>query len=131
MKEASKPSRIPIFLSAFIVPGAGQLMQRRWLSAVIFMTGFITCFVMFLVCAIKIILSFYGIAAEFSTYQQTELPVFRAVIYFLLAMLIYVISLIDTFHAYTCACTNWAKQKLRVPSGMGQRVSAKEETIAN
>lgn len=90
-------------------------MQRRWIPALIFGTSFIACFVVFLVCAIKIILSVYAIGFEFNTYEETEAPKFMALISFLVALLIYVVSFVDTYRAYGRECTSWARRKLRLP----------------
>jgi hypothetical protein len=37
--------RTPVFLSAFVSPGAGQLMQKRWIAAAIFFFGFLIPFI--------------------------------------------------------------------------------------
>ena len=42
MKETNnRHGRVPLILSAFFCPGAGQFMQRRWIAAVFFSVTFL------------------------------------------------------------------------------------------
>lgn len=43
--DSGKPRCLPVFLSAFVYPGAGQLAQRRWAAAGVFVLLFTVFFV--------------------------------------------------------------------------------------
>lgn len=91
-------SRIPMLLSAFVCPGAGQFMQKRWMAGVIYAVGFIIGFCWFMVLAVKIIIDYYRIA--FDANFQPENPDIMAMLPpFLIAMAFYVLNLIDVFLA--------------------------------
>ncbi|MBN1556651.1 MAG: hypothetical protein JW951_00735 [Lentisphaerae bacterium] len=96
----SRPSRFAIVLSAFVFPGAGQVYQGRWAAAGIFGAAFLLCFVAFLVQAFRIIRVFYSLAFEFDRTDTPEIGLGAAVVWFLLAMLVYGAGLIDTQRAY-------------------------------
>jgi hypothetical protein len=96
----AKPTRLPILLSAFVMPGAGQFMQRRWLAAWFYCLGFLFTFVMFALYLVKILTAYYSMWLRFETYQAGPVP-FKAVIgWFLLAMAIYAAGVIDTYVAH-------------------------------
>ena len=92
-------SRTPILLSAFICPGAGQFVQKRWLAGTVFVVGFLWGFCWLLLIAGRIIISFYRMAIEFDTYEP-DAPNAAAILPpFAVALLFYLIGLIDTFVA--------------------------------
>ena len=39
VQEESKPTRLPIFLSALVFPGVGQFLQKRTFAGIIYMVG--------------------------------------------------------------------------------------------
>lgn len=122
-QEESKPSRLPIYLSALIIPGAGQFAQRRPLAGVLFATGFIACLVAFSVYVVKIIMVFYSLAFDFDAYQTSEvmnIPKMEAVVAFLSAMGVYVIGIFETHRAYRRQCARWARRKWRTSEFMEQ-----------
>jgi hypothetical protein len=47
MNAAEKNSRVPIMLSAFVYPGLGQFVQRRWAAGLIYLLSFTVFFVIF------------------------------------------------------------------------------------
>jgi hypothetical protein len=110
-----KPSRLPIVLSAFTFPGAGQMVQRRWGPALFFSVAFLSAFAVFMVHAASIIAAFYRLGVQFETYEQQPIPVLPAAIAFLFSMLIYVLGLLDTHRAYRRDCLKWAHRRLRPP----------------
>jgi hypothetical protein len=65
------PTRIPMLLSAFVCPGAGQFMQRRWLAGAVFSSGFLSGFIWLMVLAAGIISDFYRMGFEFETFEPT------------------------------------------------------------
>ena len=101
MKPPSKkkPSRIPILLSTFICPGAGQLLQRRWRTGVVFMLGFFTAFAWVMTLALQNIIGYYRLAFEFDTYEPEPVGILNLLPAFGIALLIYLANVIDVFIA--------------------------------
>lgn len=110
--DPRKPSKIPMILSAFFFPGAGQFFQRRWIPAVLFSVSFITCFIIFIISEFKIISNYIEVGLDFNHYQATDLPKGRAVISFVVATGIYIAGLIDTFWGYIRACSKDTHSKM-------------------
>ena len=94
-----KSSRIPLLLSAFACPGAGQFMQRRWLAGIIFAAGFLWGFFWLMVLAMGIITDFYKMAFEFETYEPTPVSPIAFIAPVAIATVFYLISLFDVFIA--------------------------------
>jgi hypothetical protein len=95
--------RAPMFLSAFVCPGAGQLMQKRWLAAAIFGAGFL---VPFLYLTTYVLYHMFTnlknvIGWDFSSADKPVEPLSFASIFapFLIAMAVWVIGLFDTHFA--------------------------------
>ena len=110
----SKPRRFPIYLSALVLPGAGQFAQRRWAAGVLFALGFVAAFAAFMVYVIRILMAFYSLGFDFATYDSSEMmqpPIIRAGLSFLTAIVIYLISLFDTHRAYRRQGHDWAAAK--------------------
>ena len=106
------PSRLPVILSALVLPGTGQLLQRRWLAAAFYGIGCLAGFAVFCVAAFQIVFSFYDLGFNTNSYQQTPLPVRRGIVSFLVTLLLYIAGLIDTHRAYRRACAQWALRNL-------------------
>ena len=111
-QDPSRPSRFSVVLSAFVFPGAGQIHQGRWAAAAIFGTGFLVCFVVFVVYAASIIRIYYSIAFDFDSFEVTNVPLGKTAAFFLLAMLVYAVSLGDTQRAYLRECHRRARRRL-------------------
>jgi hypothetical protein len=60
-------SRIPIYLSAFVCPGLGQIVQRRWLVGGVFIAGFLVGFFWVMAIAFKNIRAYYGMLTDWNT----------------------------------------------------------------
>lgn len=92
-------SRIPIAAAAFICPGAGQLLQRRWWAGAILGLSFLGLFVWTLSLALRVIIDYYRLAFDDNlTPKAPDITAFM--LPFILALCIYLISLIDVFLAY-------------------------------
>ena len=109
-KEIRRPSRLPIIASAFF-PGSGQLIQRRWRSAAFFGVSFGVTVVAFMGCAVWIIWSGYALAHDFATSEAPVLPLVPAIVAFVAALLVYLAGLVDTYHGYRLACSEWSRQR--------------------
>ena len=108
------PTRLPIFLSGLVYPGAGQIMQRRWLPALLFAGGFTVAFIVFLVCFFRIIMQFYGLAFDPGAPAQPP-KLAGLLIAFGLALAVYAVSLIDTYSAYARERRRHARARLNLP----------------
>jgi hypothetical protein len=91
-------SRIPMLLSAFVCPGAGQFMQRRWVAGSIFATGFLVGFFWLMVLALGIIINFYRMGFDIG-YEPGTPNVVGMLPPFLIAMSFYIASLFDVLAA--------------------------------
>ncbi len=87
-------TRIPILLSAFVCPGAGQFVQKRRLAGTVYAAGFLVGFFWFMLRTLKIIICFYRMA--FDAAYNPETPNVAALLPpIALASLFYVINLFD------------------------------------
>ena len=83
-----------MLLSAFACPGAGQFVQRRWVAATIYATGFMVGFCWVMWVALRIIIGFYRMA--FDADYQPESPNLMAMLPPLaIATGFYVVNLFD------------------------------------
>lgn len=115
-----RPSRAPVFLSAFVFPGAGQLVQRRWAAAVFFGAGFIVTFIIFVVYMARIIGSYYAIAFADDAGRPPDVPLTQARVTFALAMMVYAAGVIDAHRAYRTSGRQWAGRHLGEPEKGGR-----------
>ncbi len=97
--SAKAPSRMPMFLSALVCPGIGQLVQRRWWAGILFLLAFATAFAVFMWVAVDLIVSFYRMGFEFETYEPDIHPE-RLLPSFALALGIYLANLVDVALAH-------------------------------
>ena len=44
MNDPPMKERLPLMLSAFVYPGAGQFAQKRWIPGAVFTVSFTFCF---------------------------------------------------------------------------------------
>ena len=96
-----KPAKYPIFLSAAVYPGAGQIFQRRITVGIFFITTFSITFIAFLILMGSIIVDFYSIGLNFDNAQiNAEPSITPALSAFGVTLLIYIINLIDTHATY-------------------------------
>ena len=98
-KEAEKSSRMPLLLSAFVYPGAGQFMQRRWIAAVFYATTFTVFIVMLLINVLRPMLHNLNVAVSWSgsssdqALQTISIP--SVLFPFLVALFFYIANLLD------------------------------------
>lgn len=105
-----RPRAFPIILSA-MVPGLGQLVQRRWTAAAAFALLFAATLACFLFLAAGIILAFYRMGYDFEHYEPEGLPVLPAGILFFTALLVYAINVADAYRAYRRAASIRARRR--------------------
>ena len=96
-----KPAKYPIFLSAAVYPGAGQIFQRRIVAGVFFITTFSITFIAFIFLMGSIIVDFYSLGLNFDNAQVNAEPSLSpALSAFGVALMIYIINVIDTHATY-------------------------------
>ena len=93
-----KTGRMAIWLSALAYPGAGQLVQRRWLSAGSFISAFTAAAAWFIYVSVKILKAYYDLALHFEdpTAGTTSVSWRYVLVSFAISMGIYLIGLLDT-----------------------------------
>jgi hypothetical protein len=98
-------------LSALVMPGLGQLAQKRWGAAAFYGSGFLAAFLSVLILSGRILLAYY--AFGFSMDAGAEPPrlkhdVAGVVVSFVVAVGFYLGGLIDTWGAYRKSVLKWS-----------------------
>lgn len=114
--DEPKPTRTPLYLSAFLFPGAGQLFQRRWIPALLCSVSFAWCLAAVIVQTAGLIIANMQAATAFMDSEpdrpfMTLSPV-CIVAPLVVAILVYVVGLYDTFSAYRRQRSSWAERRL-------------------
>jgi hypothetical protein len=109
---AEKPSRVAIWLSAAVMPGAGQLAQKRWGAAAFYGGMFTALFAAFMVYSIRFLVSFYrfGLNAQTAAAPRANLLVVLSAL--AASLVIYAASMADTYRAYRRQVDAWNRAKL-------------------
>jgi hypothetical protein len=95
---ANKSSALlsPMVLSTLVCPGAGQLMQRRWVVGAFLIVLSSTVFVWFVVKFCAIMIAFYGLPYEMMT-DPAQMPDWLSLaVPFGVLLVIWLIGIIDT-----------------------------------
>lgn len=106
-----KPGRLPIVLSAFFMPGAGQFVQKRWVAGTVYGGLFVVCFAAMLICFVRLMVSYYSLGFDPQSVRDssnTWALLARILIAFAAGMATYLANLADVYLAYRRACTRWA-----------------------
>jgi len=104
------PSRLPIYLSALLMPGAGQFLQRRWLSAFFFAMAFLVCFGFFAVVLVHYVMGF--LKDVLGSGDRPPMPLMRILLPVGLSLVLYIIGLCDTYLAYLRECRVWGERRM-------------------
>ncbi len=86
-----------LILSSCAFPGAGQLMQKRWLSGTVLTLTFLVPFALFTMSAVKLLIAFYKAFPDPSAMREANvywLPVGK---YFLMTGVVWVVSILDIY----------------------------------
>lgn len=97
--DLSRTGRLPLIVSAFVYPGAGQFMQRRWVPAVFFSASF-TALLLWLLFGVIVPLfrtlqSVLDWASTGADEPLAPISMLNVLIPFLAALLIYLANLAD------------------------------------
>jgi hypothetical protein len=95
-----RASRGPVYLSALVYPGVGQMVQKRWGAGLTYAALFTVCFLAFLICASIVIVHYYSIAFNFETFKADALPVGPMGVLFFVTLFVYIANLFDTHRAF-------------------------------
>ena len=104
LTERGKSGRLPIMLSAFVYPGAGQFMQRRWGAGLAYASIFT---VLFLTLAVSVLWPLFRnlnavLGSDFmrgaeEPLQRISVP--AVLVSFTLALMAYILNLVDVTRA--------------------------------
>ena len=88
-------SKIPIIVSAFVCPGAGQLLQKRWIAGALFMTGFLSGFIWVMFTALRVLAAYYSMALDMDAELPENTGIGSFIAPLLLAVTFYLLNLFD------------------------------------
>ncbi|MBN1675483.1 MAG: hypothetical protein JXR37_30865 [Kiritimatiellae bacterium] len=87
-------------MASVFLPGAGQLLQKRWAAGLLIMGGFGACFLVFIAhVLLRIVRPYYELWDWSKPVPAFELRRMQAAIPFAGALLFYLLGLIDAFAA--------------------------------
>ena len=99
-----KSDRTPVFLSAFVYPGAGQFLQGRWLAGLLYSLCFTACLVLLLSSVIRPLFQTLNAALRWAESSKadtafTPVPLFRILAMFVVALALYISNIADAARA--------------------------------
>jgi hypothetical protein len=97
------PSSVPIFLSILIFPGTGQLFQRRWIPALLFIVSSMVCTVFILMkyqALLQTSLSLLDPAVSEEQIMRAGSTILSSIPPLLLLIILYIWGIWDTVSAY-------------------------------
>lgn len=86
----------PVFLSAVVFPGVGQLVQRRWVAGAGYAVAFGAAFSWLVVRFLGLLKIYYSLAFDFNREPGNAPSIGMVGWPFLVSMVIYLASLVDT-----------------------------------
>lgn len=98
--ESKWRANMSVWASALVYPGAGQVIQRRWLSAFLIMTGFTISLVAFAISLLFPLVIYYLNALQAQMLNAVPPPIphyslWTVVGSFIVTVLFYVIGIVD------------------------------------
>ena len=105
-----KPSKHSIMVSAFVMPGAGQCMQKRWVAGIAYAVAIIIAVVGALIYAMKILKVYYGmldidrVDNGNASVTQYLPPMFT---WFAVTLVVYAMNVFDTWLSYNRQLKKW------------------------
>jgi len=96
-------SKSAIFLSAAVFPGAGQLCQQRWLAGGGFGLAFLVSFLVFGVCAGRILIAYYSLMNS-DAREPASVPLRPMVTALVIALGVYGANVLDV------VVTHWRRR---------------------
>jgi hypothetical protein len=106
MTENAKSGRTAVMLSAFVYPGAGQLMQKRWIAGGVFAFAFTLFFILLAISVVTPLFAYLNNTLDFASAQgmgadntPDGISFVKVALYFLAGMMVYFASLADVVAA--------------------------------
>ena len=91
-----KTSKTAMYLSALVYPGAGELLQRRWLAAALIIVAFTASSAVFFWRSIRLLMAYYSFALDFLHAEPTPVHIRALAVPFAVSMAVYIVGLVDT-----------------------------------
>jgi hypothetical protein len=104
MSEPVKSDRTPMMLSAFVCPGAGQFLQKRWIAGALYSVLF-TIFSLILVFEVfKPMFHNINAALNWAAAPESDQPfegisLTRLAVSFVAVIVVYIANIVDVQHA--------------------------------
>jgi hypothetical protein len=102
--EPAKSDRTPMMLSAFIYPGAGQFLQKRWIAGGLYSLLF-TIFSLILIFEVfKPMFNNLTVVLNWAASQQNDqqfegISLTKVVVSFIGMIIVYIVNIVDVQHA--------------------------------
>ncbi len=110
-----KPTRLAVFLSAFVLPGTGQCVQKRWFAAAFYGIGFLVTLGGLLLFSGRLLAVYYDIweAEGAGDAEMAELKAcfWRLLVVFAASMILYVVNILDAHRAYRRELATWLSEE--------------------
>lgn len=103
--DTRRPPVSPMLLSALVCPGAGQLMQRRWVAGAAFIMVFSAAFVWFAVKVLAVLKAYYAFAFNFGGATGEAPGAGDIALPLAVCAVVYLAGLVDTA---------WASYRMRI-----------------
>ena len=107
MVKTPKSDRTVVMLSAFVYPGAGQFMQKRWIAGSLFAILFTLLFIALAVSVIIPLFAYLNNTLDFAAaggmgrdIEPAGISFVKVVLYFLAGMAVYFANLADVISAH-------------------------------
>lgn len=113
------PTRIPIFLSALVYPGVGQLAQHRWVAATLVILSFTVTSAFFLFYSCIMIMTYYRMAfSDGPPSMNVGIALIKIGVSFVLMMACFLIGVLDTWFAYRRSYRQWSERQVQPPPAL-------------
>jgi len=96
----STRKRVSTIIISALFPGVGQFIQRRYLAGGIILAAFGVALLGLLICAFRILADFYGMGFNFQDHEPSDISVRPLGVFFLLAIVIYLVNLVDAYRGH-------------------------------
>jgi len=111
------PSRLALYISALVWPGAGQFAQKRWLAGLFYAVVFSVCVIFLIITIFAPMFWNLRLAMEFADTGKGDVfhPIsFVKVLSWLgISVLVYLAGLLDTFVYFRRSHRRWLKAGLQ------------------
>jgi hypothetical protein len=106
-----RPSKTPIWLS-LAFPGAGQVAQKRWVSAIIFGGLTLVCLILMTSTIFVVVRNGVEFLTHFNEVEAPVLPTQRLIALAGLVVIVIILGVIDTVLAYLRASKDWTRARM-------------------